>query len=127
MIEKDLLYSKKPVIISGNKDRRSHNNDNEAFRTDDNLEDREDKFAAQIDSKYVYMTPLKYLCDLGKINFLTKINLKIRCMLQTDMKQLFESKKRWLLLVHQTHKLFLLERPIYLMNRSCLQRIYCGV
>ena len=46
MIEKDLLYSKKPVIIPGNEDRRSHNNDNEAFRTDDNLEDREDKFAA---------------------------------------------------------------------------------
>ena len=94
MIEKDLFYSKKPVIIPGNEDRRSHNNDNEAFRTDDNLEDREDKFAAQIDSKYVYRIPLKYLCDLGKINFLTKINLKIRCMLQTDMKQLFESKKK---------------------------------
>ena len=30
MNEKDLLYSKKPVIIFGNEDRRSHNNDNEA-------------------------------------------------------------------------------------------------
>ena len=94
MIEKDLLYSKKPVIISGNKDRRSHNNDNEAFRTDDNLEDREDKFAAQIDSKYVYRIPLKYRCDLGKIKFPTKIDLKIGCTLQTNMKQLFESKKK---------------------------------
>ena len=27
IIEKDVLYSKKPVIISGNKDRRSHKND----------------------------------------------------------------------------------------------------
>ena len=63
------------------KDRKSHNNDNEAFRTDDNLEDREDKFAAQIDSKYVYRIPLKYLCHLGKINFPAKIDLKIRCML----------------------------------------------
>ena len=94
IIEKDLLYSKKPVIIPGNEDRRSHNNDNEAFRTDDNLEDRGDKFANQIDSKYVYRIPLKYLCDLGKINFPTKIDLKIRCTLQTNMKQLFESKKR---------------------------------
>ena len=42
MIEKDLLYSKKPVIIPGNEDRRSHNNNNEAFRTDDNLEDTKD-------------------------------------------------------------------------------------
>ena len=28
-IEKYLLYSKKPVIILGNEDRRSHNNENE--------------------------------------------------------------------------------------------------
>ena len=33
---------------------KSHNNNNEAFRTDDNLDDKEDKFAAQINSKYVY-------------------------------------------------------------------------
>ena len=59
MIEKDLLYGKKPVIFPGNEDRRSHNNDNEAFRTDDNLEDREDKFVAQLDSKYVYRIPLR--------------------------------------------------------------------
>ena len=123
MIEKDLLYSKKTVIIPGNEDRRSHNNDMEAFRTNDNLEDREDKFAAQIDSKYVYRFPLTYLCNLSKINFPNKIDLKIPCTLQTDMKQLFESKKIWLLLVYQTHKLFLLECPIYSMNRSCLKRI----
>ena len=42
MIEKDLLYSKKTVIIPVNEDRRTHNNNNEAFRTDDNLEDRKD-------------------------------------------------------------------------------------
>ena len=94
MIERYLLYSKKSVIILGNEDRRSHNNDNEAFRTEDNLKDREDKFVAQIDSKHVYRTPLKYLCNLGKINFPTKIDLKIRCTLQTDMNQLFESKKK---------------------------------
>ena len=45
MIEKDLLCCKKPVIIPANVDRRSHNKDNEAFRTDDNLADREYKFA----------------------------------------------------------------------------------
>ena len=55
MIEKGLLYSQKQVFIPGNEERRSHNNDNEVFRTDDNFEDREDKFAPQIDSKYTYM------------------------------------------------------------------------
>ena len=94
MIEKDLLNSKKSVIIPGNDDRRSHNNNNQAFRNDDNLEDHEDKFANQIDSKYVYRIPLKYLCDLGKINFPTKIDLKIHFALQINMKQLFESKKK---------------------------------
>ena len=51
MTEKDLLYSKKPVIIISNEGRRSHNNNNEAFRTDVNIEDREDKFVNQIHSK----------------------------------------------------------------------------
>ena len=64
------------------------------MRTDDNLEDREDKFANQFDSKCMYMIPLTYLCNLGKINFPTKIDLKIWCTLQTNMKQLFESRKK---------------------------------
>ena len=42
----------------------------------------------------MYRIPLKYLCDLGKINFPTKIDLKIRCTMQTNMTQLFESKKK---------------------------------
>ena len=92
-MKKDLLYSKKVVIISGNEDRRSHTNDNEVQRTDLNLEVREDKFGAQIDNKYVYRATLKYFCDLGKLKFLTKIDLKIRYTLQTDIKKLFESKK----------------------------------
>ena len=51
MIEKDLLCSKKAVIIPGNEDRRSHTNDSKTQRTDANIEDREDKFGAQIDNK----------------------------------------------------------------------------
>ena len=53
MIEKDLLYSEKPLIIPGNEDIRTHNNNNEAFRSDDNLELRQNKFTNQIDWKYV--------------------------------------------------------------------------
>ena len=51
IIEKDLLQSRKTVTIPTNEDRRNYNNDNEAFRKDDNLDDMEDNFAAQIDSK----------------------------------------------------------------------------
>ena len=86
MIENDLLYREKLVIIKGFDDRRIHNTDNKVSRTDDSLEDRQDKFDPQIDAKYVYRVPLKYFCDLGKINFPTKIDLKIRCTLQMEMK-----------------------------------------
>ena len=114
MIEKDLLYSKKTVIIPSNEDRRSHNNDNEAFRTDANIEDRESKFADQIDSKYVFRISLKYLCNLGKINFSTKIDLKICCMLQTNMKQLFESKEK-VNAIGAPHAQFFFVRAPYLL------------
>ena len=61
--------------------------------TDENLDERIEKFGVQIDDKYVYRIPLKYFCDLGKINFPTKIHLKIKCSLETEMKKLFETKK----------------------------------
>ena len=64
------------------------------FRTDANTEVREDKFVNQIDSKYVYRIPLTHLCNLGKINFAIKIDLKICCTLQTNVKHLYESKKK---------------------------------
>ena len=94
MIQKDYLFSKKVVIYPVNCNRRSHNNDDATKRTDDNIEDSEDNFAVQIDSKYVYRIPLKYFCDLGKINFPTRIDLKNRCTLETEMKGLFKLKKK---------------------------------
>ena len=99
IIENDLLYSKKRVIIQNNLDRRNHNlspansNAEKTQVTDENLDERTEKFGVQIDDKYVYRIHLKYFCDLGKINFLTKIDLKIRCTLETEMENLFESKK----------------------------------
>ena len=99
IIETDLLYSKKRVIIQNNLDRRNHNlspansNGEKMQVTDENLDERTEKFGVQIDDKYVYRIHLKYFCDLGKINFLTKIDLKIRCTLETEMKNLFEKKK----------------------------------
>ena len=42
----------------------------------------------------MYRIPLRYLCDLGKINFPTKIGMKIRLTLEADLKKLFETNKK---------------------------------
>ena len=93
MIEKDLWFSKNPMVYIPNHDRRIHSSDNDGQRTDDNLDYRIEKFGLQIDNKNMCSVPLKYFYDLGKINFATKIDMKIRLMLETEMKKLFESKK----------------------------------
>ena len=101
VIENDLLYSKEEVVVPYNLERRFHGMVKDAnnrvihnvVRSDGNFRDRESKFRNQLKDKYVYRIPLKYICDIGKINFPTKIDLKIRLTLETDMKKLFESNK----------------------------------
>ena len=101
VIENDLLYSKEEVVIPYNLDRRFHgmvkdtNNRvvQNVVRADINFRDRKAKFRSQLKDKYVYRIPLKYICDIGKRNFPTKIDMKIRLTLETDMKKLFESDK----------------------------------
>ena len=39
------------------------------------------------------MVPLRYLGDIGKINFPTKIDYRIKFFLETNMNRLFESRK----------------------------------
>ena len=94
VIQNDLLYSQKGVNLR-NSDRRAYYTLSQAggyFDTDENFKDRGAKFRNQLKNKYVYKVPLKYICDLGKINFPTKTDIKIRLTLETDMKRLFESK-----------------------------------
>ena len=62
-------------------------------RSDGNFRDREAKFRSELKDKYVYRILLKYICDIGKINFPTKIDMKTRLTLETDMKKLFASDK----------------------------------
>ena len=81
------------MITMGGNDKQIHTNDNKVYRTDDNFEGWQAKFGAQIDTKCVYRVPLEHFCDLGKINFPTKIDKKVSCTLQTEMKKPFESKK----------------------------------
>ena len=64
------------VIYPAHSNRRSHNNDDATKQTDDNIDDREDDLRC------------------SKINFATKIDLKIRCTLEMEMKKLFELKKK---------------------------------
>ena len=63
------------------------------IRSDANFRDKEAKFRNQLKDKYVNRIPLKYFCDIEKINFSTKIDMRIRLTLETDMKKLFESGK----------------------------------
>ena len=101
VIENDLLYSKEEVVIPYDLDRRfsgivkDANNRviHNVVRSDGNFRDREAKFRNQLKDKYVYRILLKYICDIGKVNFSTKIDMKIRLTLKTDMKKLFESNK----------------------------------
>ena len=84
---KKLFLSKIPVNYSENSDWRIFNSGNNVQRTGESLEDRIANIGQQIDSKYVYRIPLKYSCDLGKINFRTEIDMKVCCTLKTEMKK----------------------------------------
>ena len=43
---------------------------------------------------YIYRIPLWYLADIGLVNISVKIDLKIVCTSETNMKKLFESNKK---------------------------------
>ena len=109
IIEKTFLYSKTPVYYTDvNIDRRTHNGDGLAtagltaaqittlkkiFAKDLNINDRITKFQNITKNEHVYRIPMRYFTDLGKINFPTKINYRIKLYLETEMKKLFESRK----------------------------------
>ena len=107
-LEKTLLYSKQTVYLSQTTIvRRIH--DGSGFTTtglnatqvatakinnakDLNIDERIIKFKDQLKDKYVCRIPLKYFTDLGKTNFPLKIDFRIKCHLEKEMKRLFESK-----------------------------------
>ena len=61
-------------------------------RTDDNIDERIQKFQNQLQNVYWYRIPLKYICDLGLVNTPIKFNTKWRSTFETNMQKLFESK-----------------------------------
>ena len=58
-----------------------------------NIDDRTDLFQDQLADEFVYRIPLRYFSDIGKINFPTKIDYRIKLFLKTDMTRLFQSRK----------------------------------
>ena len=75
-------------------DRRTHNSKTAIDKTDISINERLQIFKNQLKNEYVYRIPLRYFTDLDKVNFPLQIDFRIKCHLETDMKKLFESKKR---------------------------------
>ena len=49
-------------------------------------------FQNELKKEYVCRIPLRYLSDIGKTNFPTKIDYRIKLFLETELEKLFESK-----------------------------------
>ena len=75
-------------------DKRIHNSKAANNITDLNINERITKLKNQLKNEFFYKAPLRYFADIGKINFPLKIDFRIKCYLKTDMKKLFESKKK---------------------------------
>ena len=95
LIENDLLFSKKKVKLPNGEDRRKNHTaqgGDADERTDDNLDQRIEKFHDQLENTFYYRIPLKYICGLGFVNQPVKFNTKWRIIFESDMSRLFESK-----------------------------------
>ena len=94
VIENDLLYSKKKVKLPTGEDRRDErtNDADQAKRTDDNFEERIEKFHDQLENNYWYRIPIKFLCDIRFVNTPIKFNTKWRLTFEINMQKSFESK-----------------------------------
>ena len=56
------------------------------YARDLNVGNRITKFQNLLKNEHVYRIPLRYFTDLGKINFSTKIDYRIKLHLETDEK-----------------------------------------
>ena len=100
--QKDLLYSKKKVIIKGNaantlNDRRNHiAAAANGSKKDDNIDKRIGKFNANngLSTIKVYRIPLRYLVDLRLVNLPTAFDVKLIFNLEQKISKLFESKTK---------------------------------
>ena len=68
------------------------NDANADNRTDNNIDERIQKFQNQLKNVYWYRIPLKYICDLRLVNTPVKFSTKWDLTFETNMHKLFESK-----------------------------------
>ena len=120
-----MIYSRKPVCFNKRSiDRRIKNvsrggnvarNANDA--TDLNINESIEKFQNQPKNEFAYRILLMYFTDLGEINFPLKIDFRIKCHVETDLKKLFESKNCLTPLIQflplSMLKLFLQKCPLF--------------
>ena len=108
-IQKIFLYSKKPVYYGNTAYDRRNFNSKDSVTTglnateitalkknhakDLNIDERIELFHDQLSEEFVCRIPLRYFSDIGKINFPTKIDSRIKLFLETNMTRLFESRK----------------------------------
>ena len=91
---KTMLYSNKQVYFTKVVDRRSHNDNSDAKRTDQNLTYCLAQPKDYIFQKYVYRIPLSLIVNLGLVNFSFKTDTKIILMLERNMNKLFVPNKK---------------------------------
>ena len=72
-IDDDLLFSKKQIILTGNRDARLHAVNKKNDTSNNNRKERLTKFQKIIKNNNVYRSPLRYLTHLGLVNFSVKI------------------------------------------------------
>ena len=92
--DEKLLYSRKLIKLSGNNDRRPNNDNDADNRTDDNLTDRLDKFSDLISKETIYKIPLRFLVDIGLVNFPIAFDTRFISTLLQDLNKLFESNAK---------------------------------
>ena len=77
--QNDLLHSNKKVSLPTGESRWKHYTTQAADvdkRTDDNLDNRLDKFSDQLRNEYYDMILLRFFCDLDLVNQPVKFNTK---------------------------------------------------
>ena len=93
----DVLYERRnhnasPVTLTG-LNSAEETAARKAHAKDLNIDDRISLFQEQLKNEYVYRILLRYFSDIGKINFPTKIDYRIKLFLETNMERLLESGK----------------------------------
>ena len=108
-IQKIFLYSKKPVYYGNTAYDRRNFNSKDLVTTGLNATEitalkknhakylNKDKkielFQDQLSEEFVHRIPLRYFSDIGKINFPTKIDYRIKLFLETNMTRFLNQEK----------------------------------